>query len=279
MKRKIEKRGFTFGKNWLFFVDKYFDSKTIKEAQKSLKDFTGGYNFKGKSFLDVGSGSGLFSLAAYQLGAKKIFSFDFDQDSVLSTRKLWAKEGKPENWQIVRGSILNRKFLKKIGKFDFVYAWGVLHHTGKMWPAIENTLNLVDKKGYLYLAIYNRADSWGVYPDGRFGTSAFWVKVKKIYSGFPLWARLAVDYLTILTLVIVYLLRFKNPMKEAQSHSEKHRGMSWLADIRDWLGGFPYEYASVAEIFNFIKERGFTLENLRSNNGLMNNEYLFKKCK
>lgn len=275
----MSKKGFSFGKNWLFFVDKYLDPKRINQGKKSLIEFSSGYDFKGKSFLDIGSGSGLFSLAVYRLGASRLFSFDFDPDSVLSTRKIWEKEGKPKNWQIARGSILNKKFLKKLGKFDFVYAWGVLHHTGKMWTAIENTLNLVDEGGYLYLAIYNKADSWGIYPDGRFGTSVFWGKVKKNYSRLPTWARRAIDYLVILILTLSYLLRFKNPLKEAHDHAQKYRGMSWLADIRDWLGGYPYEYASVSEIFNFVKERGFTLENLCSNNGLMNNEYLFKKCK
>jgi 2-polyprenyl-6-hydroxyphenyl methylase/3-demethylubiquinone-9 3-methyltransferase len=53
--------------------------------------------------------------------------------------------------------------------------------------------------------------------------------------------------------------------------------MSWRIDIKDWLGGYPYEYASVDEVFNFVKRLGFSLENLKCNIGLMNNEYLFKK--
>lgn len=277
VKVMMKERGFTFGKNWLFFVDKYFNQERIEDAKKSLVDFSGGYNFKGKSFLDIGCGSGLFSLAAYQLRASKVISFDLDPDSVASCWQLKKKEGHPSNWEIKKGSILNEKFLSELGKFDFVYAWGVLHHTGKMWLAMENTLDLVAKKGFLYLAIYNKADSWGFYPDGRFGSSGFWVKVKRRYSNLPSFYRSAIDYLVMSVLILSYLLRLKNPIKEIGRHPEKFRGMSWRADISDWLGGYPYEYASVDEVFSFIKKRGFSLENLKANNGLMNNEYLFKK--
>jgi 2-polyprenyl-6-hydroxyphenyl methylase/3-demethylubiquinone-9 3-methyltransferase len=251
----------------------------IKEAERSLKNFLGGYSLRGKRFVDVGCGSGLFSLAAYRLGVKKILSFDFDIDSVKACRCLWRQQGKPASWEIKKGSVLNDEFLKPLGKFDCVYAWGVLHHTGKMWEAIVKASGLVRKGGVLYLAIYNRTNGWGFYGDGRFGTSQFWVGVKKRYSKLPSFIRLLIDCSVVMVLVVSYCLLGKNPWREIKAHPERFRGMSWLADIRDWLGGYPYEYASVAEVFDFMKRRGFELKNLRSEGGLMNNEYLFERKK
>jgi 2-polyprenyl-6-hydroxyphenyl methylase/3-demethylubiquinone-9 3-methyltransferase len=53
--------------------------------------------------------------------------------------------------------------------------------------------------------------------------------------------------------------------------------MAWQTIIKDWLGGYPYEFASPDEIFKFCKNLGFTLQNLKTNFNLMNNEYLFQK--
>ena len=107
----MSKKGFAFGKNWLFFVDNYLGPKRIEQAQKSLTDFFHLKTLKEKSFLDVGCGSGLFSLAAYRLGATKILSFDIDPDSVSSCRKIWEKGGRPSNWEIKKGSIIDNKFV------------------------------------------------------------------------------------------------------------------------------------------------------------------------
>jgi len=77
---------FEFGKNWENFL-KIIDEKRIKEAENSLKKLLNLENLKGKSFLDAGCGSGLFSLAAKNLGAE-VYSFDFDENAVNCTGKL-----------------------------------------------------------------------------------------------------------------------------------------------------------------------------------------------
>lgn len=269
-------KAFAFGKNWQLFLKRYLNQSRIDEAKRSLVEFCGANMLEGKSFLDIGCGSGLFSFAAYKLGVSKILSFDFDIDSVASCNHIREREKDHSRWQVMQGSILDDNFVSGIGKYDFVYAWGVLHHTGNMWKAIENALKLVADNGMLYLAIYNKADGLCLYPDGRFGSSGFWLRIKKIYSSIPRFFQDIIDYSIMAVLVVSYLLRFKNPVKEISDY-DKLRGMSWRVDIRDWMGGYPYEYASAEEIFNFIKKRGFSLERLKCNNGLRNNEYLFKK--
>ena len=92
----------------------------------------------GKTFLDIGSGSGLFSLAARRLGAK-VHSFDFDSNSYGCTMELRKRYFDGDgNWKVEQGSALDRNYIESLGKFDIVYSWGVLHHTGAMWTALEN---------------------------------------------------------------------------------------------------------------------------------------------
>lgn len=266
---------FEFGKNWRSFVDRYLNDERKAEAIKSLETFCNKNMIKDKTFLDIGCGSGLFSYAAWKLGASKVVSFDVDQDSVSCCRTLWEMSGKPSNWEITDGSILDETFCKKLSSFDFVYSWGVLHHTGSMWRAINNAISLINPGGWLYIAIYNKADGIGFYPDGRFGPSSFWLLEKKIYMRLPKILQYFIDYLAIGLMILLYLITFQNPFKKIRSHKNL-RGMSWRVDIKDWLGGYPYEYAGVDEIFKFAAEKGLVLRNLKSNNGLLNNEYLFE---
>ncbi len=270
---------FFFGKNWETFVQDYLNQERITEAEKSLINFLQIDSLKDKTFLDIGCGSGLFSLAAYHLGASKVISFDLDHFSVKCCQYLREKAGTPANWEILVGSILDENFLAKLEKADIVYSWGVLHHTGKMWQAIKNAAKLVADDGLFYIAIYNKANGLAIYPDGRFGPSKFWLIEKKVYFHLPKFLQNFIDYLVMTVLILGYLFTLKNPINKIRSHKEL-RGMSWRVDIKDWLGGYPYEYASPDEIFKFIRKNfNFSLENLKTNNGLLNNEYLFRNKK
>ena len=270
---------FTFGKNWKEFINTYLNDARIEEAKDSLIYFCGGNNLiRGRRFLDIGCGSGLFSLAAFRLGASEVMSFDVDTDSVDCCRELKKKESSPESWTVVRGSVIDPKFLSEIGTYAFVYAWGVLHHTGAMWDAVRQACGRVAEGGYLFLALYNKADIVGFMPDGRFGTSSFWTAIKHCYVSLPGPLRFIFEAVCAALLFIVYLLSFRNPLAVVRGH-KNNRGMAWMTDLRDWLGGYPYEYAAADEVFRFVAAQGFILENLKTNNGLRNNEFLFKKRK
>jgi len=269
---------FEFGKNWRHFNASYFNEHRLQLAAKSLQDFLGVKSLQGKSFADVGAGSGIDSLAAHTLGASEIVSFDYDDHCVDCCQALFGKAGKPQNWRIMKGSALDEKFMSSLGQFDVVYSWGVLHHTGNMWKAIENTLKLVKPGGVFFLAIYNKADGFAIYPDGRFGPSSFWLLEKKIYTSLPWFLQNVIDYIVMSVLFVGYILTLHNPFKVIRDHQLYfNKGMPWRINIKDWLGGYPYEYATVQEIFTFAHERGFSLENLTCNNGLLNNEFLLKK--
>jgi 2-polyprenyl-6-hydroxyphenyl methylase/3-demethylubiquinone-9 3-methyltransferase len=266
---------YDFGSNWWSFVEGHLTDDRIEEAKKSLTSFLGVEDLRGRSFLDIGCGSGLFSLAAFLLGADRVTSIDINPNSVRCCEVLRERAGNPDTWEVRQGSVLDKQFVASLPESDIVYSWGVLHHTGSMWEAIRNAASKVSPGGMFYIAIYNSADGLGVYSDGRVGTSRFWEIEKRWYVGLPGWGKTCVDWCAAAGMILVALLRFRNPVRMIREHKTL-RGMSWMVDIRDWLGGYPYEHATVEEIFRFGRmELGFDLINLHSTNSLMNNEFLF----
>lgn len=169
---------FAFGSNWNDFSKKIDDAR-IEAAILGIQRLLAGQDLQGKSFLDVGSGSGLMSLAARNLGMK-VTSFDYDPLSVACTEQLKAHYCPADTaWSVHQGSVLDSDFLHQFGRFDVVYSWGVLHHTGRMWEALSNTIQLVGPGGSLIVALYN---DQGV-------QSKIWKKIKAAYNKVPRWAK------------------------------------------------------------------------------------------
>ena len=116
------KTRFKFGKNWKSYSG-LISEKNVQKAMDELLEMFDASCMRNKSFLDVGSGSGLFSLAANMLNAK-VHSFDYDIDSVSCTKSLKAKFVPTDNtWEIEQGDILNSDYINALGKFDYVYSW------------------------------------------------------------------------------------------------------------------------------------------------------------
>lgn len=170
---------YRFGKNWKGYLRDHFNEENIALAKKSLQQVFKLVSFEGKTFLDIGCGSGLFSYAALQLGAKRVFSFDFDKDSVECCLSLKESAGNPAHWDVTHGSILDDEFVADHGQFDLVYSFGVLHHTGNMWKAIENASRFVQKKGLFYFAIYNKVEYRTL---KQYRGSYFWLRVKRAFN-------------------------------------------------------------------------------------------------
>ncbi len=267
-KEVAEKKRFEFGKNWKRFLSVLNDER-ISEAELSLKEMLEVNNLKGKSFLDVGSGSGLFSLAARRLGAR-VHSFDYDPQSVACTSELKNHYfPNDEYWVIGEGSVLDSEYMKSLGKFDIVYSWGVLHHTGDMWKALDNVRIPVNNDGVLFIAIYN----------DRGIKSQFWRRVKRIYCSGLIGKIVTVGMYFPYCFVrgfAVDVLRLRNPLKRYKEY-KRSRGMSMLHDCLDWLGGYPYEVARPEDIFDSYRKNEFLLMKLKTDNGLGNNEFVFRK--
>lgn len=261
---------FAFGKNWQRFL-LYLSDDRIAQAEESLKTMLEVDSLKGKSFLDIGCGSGLFSLAAMRLGAERVHSFDYDPQSVACTQELRRRYFLDVlNWKVEQGSALDADYLTHLGKFDFVYSWGVLHHTGNMWQALGNVVVPVATNGKLFIALYN--------DQGR--RSRLWKAVKKSYCRSVLLRVLIILFFGSYFLLVGLmkdLSLLKNPLARFRDY-QRSRGMSYFTDMLDWLGGYPFEAATIESVFEFVRKRGFELVKIQTaNRGIGNNEFVFLK--
>jgi 2-polyprenyl-6-hydroxyphenyl methylase/3-demethylubiquinone-9 3-methyltransferase len=265
----IEKKRFEFGKNWIFFVERDFSRERCEIAKSRLLAFAGLKTLQGYRFLDVGCGSGIHSLAAVEAGAEEVYSFDCDPNSVAATKLIKSKRNLTDKWTVEVGDALNTEYLTGLGKWNFVYSWGVLHHTGSMWEAIKNVQDLVEDEGLFYLALYSK--------DADFQPSKeFWIEIKQEYIRSKPLTRKMMGWWYVWRFIMGE--RFKNIFKfiERARDYKKRRGMSIMRDIHDWIGGWPMEYAGDQETVDFLEERyGFKLVNVDV--GQACSEFLFKK--
>jgi 2-polyprenyl-6-hydroxyphenyl methylase/3-demethylubiquinone-9 3-methyltransferase len=267
---KIDYR-FAYGENWARFLTVLNDDR-IKQAEHSLREMLQVERLDGKHFLDIGSGSGLFSLAARRLGAK-VHSFDYDPQSVACTLEL-RRRYFPEDvhWIVDQGSALDAAYLESLGTFDIVYSWGVLHHTGAMWLGIENAIGRVVESGQQFIAIYH---------DQGLKSRCWWL-VKWLYDRLPRRLNSIYAYslglLTNMLNIIKYTLLLKPgvafwPLLNGQ----RKRGMTVMHDLKDWMGGFPYEFATYELLVQYLNRRGLELVYGRPATSLGCHEQVFQR--
>lgn len=260
---------YEFGKNWSEFIEGSFNEERLHLSRKKLLHFLKLPDLAGRTFLDLGCGSGLHSLAAWQSGAEQIVSIDFDVDSVATTQKLWEHAGRPRNWMIAQGSVLDRAFLDGLPRADIAYSWGVLHHTGAMWDAIANASSVMKEDGVFFIALY--CSDVYVNPPAE-----YWLRVKEKYNRAGRFKRRIMEWAYAWRCTIKPALRsLRNPFREIFNYKQS-RGMSYWTDVKDWLGGWPMEFAGIAETKRFCGEK-LSLDLINIHAGEGNTEYLFRR--
>ncbi len=245
---------FGFGKNWNDYVQNFLDAEKLLTAEKSLLKYLPAEDYQSKTFVDIGCGSGIFSLSALRLGASKVISFDVDKNSVSTTKLIQEKfaSEQGQSWEVFEGSILDQNLVNRMqGQGDIVYSWGVLHHTGNMNQAIKNSAGIVKPNGYFIVALYNRAPS-----------SKFWVRFKKFYNQTSGLVRFVLNYSVYFYIVARRLLGWVKSFligRDRPTILKRERGMSIYYDVVDWLGGYPYEFATFDEARQMVEALGFKL--------------------
>ena len=233
---------FQFGENWQQFVQR-IGSRQVEQMRDSILALLPDFHGSKARVLDVGCGSGLASAAFASMGAE-VEAFDYDDKSVKCARGLREKLGiSRSRWSIRQGSILDAALVADLGRFDVVYAWGVLHHTGDLWRACENAARLTAEGGDLVVAIYNDQKR----------ISAYWSKVKYLYNRSPVLRPVLIAFHAPYLIVARMIVRwFKGQLR-------MQRGMSYWHDMLDWLGGYPFQVAAPDQVVAFFENRGFAL--------------------
>lgn len=234
---------FKFGQNWKAYSE-HIDDERIKVAEESMQKLSGRTSLKGNSFLDVGCGSGIHSLAALRLGADKVVALDLDPDSVATTQKVLKEHSANSNVKCEQKSVFNLT-AETYGEFDIVYSWGVLHHTGQMYKAIEHASQACKKGGVFIIALYRKTP-----------LCSLWWAEKLLYSKLPrfLQSVLAIPYSAFY--LLGKALQGENPVSFIKNYKSK-RGMSFWHDVIDWMGGYPYESISPEELHQYANYLGF----------------------
>lgn len=253
---------FDFGINWKDYSTNAFNKERFEDAKRSLPLLFDQESFEDRTFLDVGCGSGIFSVAAATLGAKEVYGIDISRYSIETCVKNSSVLGElKKNVRFEKMDVLDSASMAKIGMYDMLYAWGSLHHTGSMWKAIENVVSHVKTGGTLVLGIYNT--HW---------TSPIWLRIKKFYNRAPRWIQKIMIWVFYAVIYVSkWMITRENPMK-------MRRGMDFYYDVVDWIGGYPYECARPQEIIDFLHARGFQLRALYpAALPTGNNEFVFRK--
>lgn len=239
---------FGFGDNWAEYAA-HITPEKIQQAELGLSSLIGPEDIQGKTFLDIGCGSGLHTLAALKAGAGHVTAIDFDPASVRTAQQVIAANWPDQNVQIFRCNILDPESLKSLNAkgYDVVYSWGVLHHTGDMMTAIQNAAGFVAPGGVLALALYKKTPLCGA-----------WRAEKKLYTRLPRWARAPMNWMYAGAYVTALAAQGQNPITYIRSYEQK-RGMRFMNDVVDWLGGYPYESISPVEAQNKLSDLGFDL--------------------
>lgn len=262
---------FAFGENWADFARSVNDA-AISEAESALSRLVEKPEIEGRDFLDIGCGSGLHSLAATRLGANRVLAADLDPRSVATAQALLSTHAAERSWSVETKSVFDMT-PDQMGRFGIVYSWGVLHHTGDLDRAMRCAARLVADNGLFAFALYRRTPlDW------------FWIREKRWYANTKPRAQRAAQS-TYLALLRMGLLASGRSYRRYVETYQGRRGMNLRTDIHDWLGGWPYEAITPAEVDALMTSLGFEQVRQflgRTATGILGSgcdEFVYRRCR
>ncbi len=231
---------FEFGRNWADFAER-LSPAAVEQAVAGLQRLVPDGELAGKEVLDIGCGSGLHAVAALRLGAARVTAIDVDAEAVATAERVLARYAPGAAWSVSQRSVFA---IEDLPRFPIVYSWGVLHHTGDMRRAIRCAAARVTPGGMLIVALYRRTPLCGL-----------WRIEKRLYVAAPTPVRRLIELAYTTAFRAAMALRGRSFRAYVDGYIA-NRGMHWLTDVRDWLGGYPYESISEAEMLALAAELG-----------------------
>ncbi len=231
---------FSFGKNWQAYSKNALTKKSLMDFKHDFDELFNGIDFKNKKFIDIGFGQGLAILIAAEKGAD-VVGIDIDANNIKALNITLQEMGRVKVPKTDIVSILDDDYVNRYkSNYDIVHSWGVLHHTGNMTKGFDNACDLVATNGYFICSIYNR--HW---------SSPIWKIIKYLYNISPLICQQLINgFFYPIIFIAKWIVTGKNP-------KQKERGMNFFYDVIDWIGGYPYEYATENEIIELVSKKGF----------------------
>jgi ubiquinone/menaquinone biosynthesis C-methylase UbiE len=142
-----EKVGRFYDVVWTEYLPEY------DETEKHWKIFFTSEEVAGRSVLDAGCGTGIFSIIFANQGAGRVTGIDISEGSLGTARGLKEKFGL-DSAEFMKQDMLDLPFAD--ASFDIVWAWGTVHHTTDPFQAIDQLIRVLKPGGALLLAVYTR---------------------------------------------------------------------------------------------------------------------------
>lgn len=195
----------------------------------------------GKLVLDAGCGTGRFSEVIIKNGATMI-----GVDLSFSVDVAFRNMGKHPLAHFIQADLFNLPFPKNI--FDFIFSFGVLHHTPDAKRAFQSLSRLVKPEGKVSIFVYSSYNKGIVY------TSAFW---RFFTTKLP---KRLLYYLSFISLPLYYL--YKIPILGSICKMlfviPMWKDWRWrVLDTFDWYSPRYQSKHTHWEVFRWFEESGF----------------------
>ena len=139
-------------------TEEYFNEVTAKRyrAEPHNLDFPQFHQYRGKRVLEIGCGIGTDAEQFARNGAHYVGIDLSDESLALSKQRfeVFGLEGEFHNMDM-----MDLDALKKLGKFDLVYSYGVIHHFPNIEKIIDNVHSVLNTNGEFKFMVYAK-NSW-----------------------------------------------------------------------------------------------------------------------
>ncbi|MBN1223114.1 MAG: methyltransferase domain-containing protein [Candidatus Aminicenantes bacterium] len=237
-----EKVGKFYDVVWTEYLPEY------EASENHWKIFYSNSEVRGKSVLDAGCGTGIFSIIFARNEAAKVMGIDISEGSLTTARSLKERFGL-SNAEFQREDMLNLPFTADT--FDIVWAWGTVHHTTDPFQAVSELIRVLKPEGSLLLAVYTRTKLTFLHEI---------IRKTLIRTPKNTWKALC-KILAVFLWPVVFLFKKREKSRKGEKLEEL---------IMDWYFVPIRHYYYPEEIESFLEERGFTIEKFLPASGRFN---------